>query len=121
VIRHIRRYAVLILSIAYVVVGVDRMVIPGGEYHTTAILFVGAALTTGALVPLGFAGQLITVLVGVATLGVATVLHDGSLAQVASDPGVAVAIAFLFSLVAARERERHRWALRRELVERRRA
>jgi C4-dicarboxylate-specific signal transduction histidine kinase len=103
------------------VVGLDRMVIPGGEYQTTAILFVGAALTTGALVPLGFAGQVITVLVGVATLGVATLLHDGSLTQVASDPGIAVAIAFLFSLVAARETERHRWALRRELAERRRA
>ena len=51
-IRHIRSYAVLILSIAYVVVGVDRMEIPGGEYQTTAILFVAAALTTGALVPL---------------------------------------------------------------------
>jgi signal transduction histidine kinase len=121
VLRHIRRYAVLILSIAYVWVGLDRMLIPGGAYGTTAILFVGAALTTGALLPLGLVGQLVTVLTGAATLGVAILLHDGSLAQATSDPGIAVAIGFLFSLVAARETERHRRALNHHLLERRRA
>src|SRR4029079_1491234 len=110
-IRDIRYYAILIFSIAYVVVGLDRMVTPGGEYSTTAILFVAAALTTGALVPLGLIGQLITVLVGGATLVTAMWLHDGSLARAASDPGIAVAIAFLFSLVAARETERYRLGL----------
>jgi len=120
-IRDIRYYAILIFSIAYVVVGLDRMVTPGGEYSTTAILFVAAALTTGALVPLGLIGQLITVLVGGATLVTAMWLHDGSLARAASDPGIAVAIAFLFSLVAARETERYRLDLGRQLLERRRA
>ncbi len=120
-IRRIRLYAVLILSIAYVWVGLDRMVTPGREYETTALLFVGAALTTGALVPLGLAGQAITILVAVATLGLATFLHDGSFAEVTSDPGIAVAIGFLFSLAAARETERHHRALSRQLLERRRA
>lgn len=119
--RHIWLYAVLLLSIAYIWVGLDRMVTPGGEYQTTAVLFVGAALTTGALVPLGLAGQAITLLVAVVTLGVATLRHDGNLVELGSDPGIAVAIGFLFSLAAARETERHHRALSRQLIERRRA
>src|SRR5262249_32014006 len=51
--------SILVISIAYLVTAADRIVTHGGEYHTTALLFVGAALTTGALMPWGVAAQVI--------------------------------------------------------------
>src|SRR5262249_13835939 len=113
--------SILIISIAYILTGADRIVSHGGEYHTTALLFVGAALTTGAIMPWGVVAQLITVVVGASVLVTAVLMRDGSLAAVSRDPEAAVWIAFLLSLVAANEVNRYRVGLRRELLERRRA
>src|SRR5262245_2365806 len=113
--------SILVISVAYVVTAADRIVTHGGEYHTTALLFVGAALTTGALMPWGVAAQVITVAVGAISLAVAVFLHDGTLAAVGRDPAAAVWIAFLLSVVAANEVSRYRVQLRRELLDRHRA
>src|SRR5262249_58345661 len=78
--------SILVVSIAYVVTAADRIVTHGGEYHTTALLFVGAAVTTGALMPWGVAAQVITVAVGAMSLAVAAFLHDGTLAAVCPHP-----------------------------------
>ena len=113
--------SILVVSIAYMLTAADRIVSHEGEYHTTALLFVGAALTTGAIMPWGVAAQLFTVVVGAVSLAVAVYLHDGTLAVVSRDPQAAVSIAFLLSVVAANEVNRYRVQLRRELLDRRRA
>lgn len=113
--------SVLVISIGYLLTGADRIVGHGGEYQTTTLLFVGAALTTGAIMPWGVLAQLITITVAASVLGSAILLHDGTLAAVNRDPATAVSIAFLLSLVAANEVTRYRVQLRRELLERRRA
>src|SRR5262245_17519284 len=113
--------AVFVVSVCYIVTAADRILLPDREYHTTALLFVGAAMTTSVIIPWGVLGQLITVAVGAVCMLVAIYARDGSLAAVASDPSAAVVIAFLLSLGAAREVERYRLGHRRELLERRRA
>ncbi len=113
--------SVLVISIGYLLTGADRILCHGGEYQTTTLLFVGAALTTGAIMPWGVVAQLITVAIAATTLTVAVLLHDGSLAAVNRDPATAVGIALMLSLVAANEVTRYRVQLRRELLERRRA
>ncbi|MCW5891175.1 MAG: hypothetical protein KIT14_11575 [bacterium] len=113
--------SILVVTVGYLLTGTDRVVSHGGDYQTTTLLFVGAALTTGAIVPWGVAAQAVTVSVAAAVLGTAVLLHDGTLASVSRDPAAAVVIAFLLSLAAANEVTRYRVQLRRELLERRRA
>ncbi len=113
--------AVFVVSVCYVVTAADRMLLPDHEYQTTALLFVGAAMTTSVIVPWGVTGQLMTVAVGVLCMLAAVLTRDGSLRAMASDPAAAVVISFLLSLGAAREVERYRLGHRRELLERRRA
>ncbi len=113
--------SVFVLAVCYVVAGADRILLPDREYQTTAVLFVGAALTTSVLVPWGVLGQLITVAVGAACLALAVLARDGHLGALATDPGAAVVVAFLLSLAFAREMNRHRHGHRRQLLERRRA
>jgi C4-dicarboxylate-specific signal transduction histidine kinase len=113
--------AILTISIAYLFTVTDRILNHGGEYQTTALLVVGAALTTGAIMPWGVIAQLATVTVAAALLGLAVLLHDGTLAAVGRDPSAAVGMAFLLSVVAANEVNRYRVQLRRELLDRRRA
>src|SRR4029450_13544084 len=105
--------AVFVVSVCYIVTAADRILQPGREYHTTALLFVGAAMTTSVIIPWGVLGQLITVAVGAVCMLVAIYARDGSLAAVASDPSAAVVIAFLLSLGAPREVERYRLRGRR--------
>jgi signal transduction histidine kinase len=121
VVRRTWGIAVFIVSVCYVVTGVDRILLPNREYHTTALLFVGAAVTTSVIIPWGVGGQLVTVAVGALCMLAAVLAHDGTLRAMASDPAAAVVIAFLFSLGAAREVELHRRGHRRELLERQRA
>jgi signal transduction histidine kinase len=113
--------AVFVVSACYVATGVDRILLPDREYQTTALLFVGAAMTTGAMMPWGPAGQLITVAVGAVLMVAAVLARDGTASALASDPAAAVAVAFILSAAAAREVSRYRMAHRRELLERRRA
>ena len=113
--------AILTISIAYLFTVADRILNHGGEYQTTALLVVGAALTTGAIMPWGVIAQLVTVTVAATLLGLAVLLHDGTLAAVGRDPSAAVGMAFLLSVVAANEVNRYRVELRRELLDRRRA
>jgi C4-dicarboxylate-specific signal transduction histidine kinase len=113
--------AIIVVSACYVATGVDRILLPDREYQTTALLFVGAAMTTGAIMPWGAIGQLITVAVGAALMVAALLVRDGTVRALASDPAVAVMIAFALSVGVAREVARYRMAHRRELLERRRA
>jgi C4-dicarboxylate-specific signal transduction histidine kinase len=113
--------SIVVISIGYVLTGADRIVSHEGEYQTTTLLFVGAALTTGAIMPWGIVAQALTVSVAAIVLVVAVVLHDGTLASVSRDPATAVMIAFALSLAAANEVTRYRAQLRRELLDRRRA
>lgn len=113
--------AVAIVAFAYLHVAAAGVASPTGEYVTTAILFVGAALLTATVLPWGVAPQCATVALGAAALAVVILWKDGSLAVVATDPGAVVVMGFGLSLVIAREFERHRAAHRRELQERRRA
>jgi C4-dicarboxylate-specific signal transduction histidine kinase len=119
--RRAWRLSILIVSIGYLLTGADRILAHGGDYQTTTLLFVGAALTTGAIMPWGVAAQVITVSVAASILGLAVWLHDGSLFALPRDPATAVGIAFLLSLAAANEVKRYRVQLRRELLERKRA
>src|SRR4029453_7920773 len=121
VVRRTWGIAVFIVSVCYVVTGVDRILLPNREYHTTARLLWGAAVTTSVIIPWGVGGQLVTVAVGALCMLAAVLAHDGTLRAMASDPAAAVAVAFLFPLGAAREVELHRRGHRRELLERQRA
>src|SRR4029453_17781178 len=89
--------AVFVVSVCYIVTATDRILLPDREYHTTALLFVGAAMTTSAVLPGGLLGQRLRVAVGAACMLVAIYARDGSLGAVASDPSAAVVIAFLLS------------------------
>jgi len=120
-VRRARLVAIVVVSVCYVFTATDRILSHGGEYQTTTVLFVGAALTTATLVPWGVLAQLSTVAVGAILLIVAVILHDGSLGSVSRDPAAAVTIAFLLSLIASSEVNSYRLGLRSELLERRRA
>jgi C4-dicarboxylate-specific signal transduction histidine kinase len=121
VVRRARAMAILVVSVCYVLTATDRIISHGGEYQTTTVLFVGAALTTAAIVPWGVMAQLATVAVGAISLVVAVFLHDGTLGAVGRDPAAAVVVAFLLSLLASSEVNQYRLGLRSELLERRRA
>lgn len=112
---------ITIVTGAYLIVAAAGLTSPTGEYITTAILFVGAALLTGTVLPWGPRPQTFTVLIGVIALAAAILWKDGSLAVLTSDPAAVVMMGFVLSVVIAREMERYRLAHRRELEERRRA
>ena len=113
--------AIAIISFAYFITALAGVVSPTHEYTTTAMLFVGAALVTATVMPWGLGPHSVTVLAGVLALAVAVIWKDGGVDVLATDPGAAVAMAFLLSLVTAREFDRYRVAHRRELLERQRA
>jgi PAS domain S-box-containing protein len=94
---------------------------PTGEYVTTAMLFVGAALLTATVLPWGLGPQCGTVAIGAIALIAAILRKDGSLAVLATDPAAVVLMGFVLSAVIAREFEQYRAAHRHELEERRRA
>lgn len=110
-----------IIAFAYLLTALAGIVSPTHEYWTTAVLFVGAAMTTATVLPWGVASQTATVLVGALGLAAAVLWKDGSLDALATDPGAAVVMAFLLSVVTALEFHRYRQAHRRELQERERA
>lgn len=112
---------IAIVAFAYLFVAAAGVASPTGEYVTTAILFVGAALLTATVLPWGWRPQCFTVAVGSAVLAAAILWKDGSLGALATDPAAVVMMGFVLSVVIAREFDRHRLALRRELEERRRA
>jgi PAS domain S-box-containing protein len=113
--------AIGIISFAYLITASAGIVSPTHEYATTAMLFVGAGLVTATVMPWGLGPQSVTVLAGVSALAVGVIWKDGNLDVLATDPGAAMVMAFLLSLVTAREFDRYRVAHRRELLERRRA
>jgi C4-dicarboxylate-specific signal transduction histidine kinase len=98
-----------------------RALTVSGEYATTSILFVGAALITATIIPWGIWVQAFTVAVGTASLAAAIWYKDHSLGILASDAAVAVMVGFALSLIAAREITNYRLAHRRELIDRKRA
>src|SRR5262249_58441691 len=57
VVRRTWGMAVFVVSVCYVVTAVDRMLRPAPEYPTTALLFLGAPLTTSGILPWGATGQ----------------------------------------------------------------
>lgn len=121
-VRRMYPLSVLIVSIAYSLTALSAILSPTDEARATAVLFAGAALFTGALVPWGLWAQLTSVAVAATALGLTALLSGSGPWQVLSpNPGAAVAIAFVVSLVAAREVGRFRVAHRRELLDRRRA
>jgi len=120
-IRHAWSLAIGIVATAYVLTALAGVVSPTHEYVTTAMLFVGAALVTATVLPWGLGPQSATVAIGVVTLMAAVWWKDGSWQVVASDPGVAVVMAFALSLVTAREFHRYRVAHWREAQQRARA
>src|SRR5262245_59645178 len=73
-----RPLTIAIVSFAYLFVAAAGMASPTGEYVTTAILFVGAALLTAAVLPWGLWPQCLTVLVGVIALSVVILRKDGN-------------------------------------------
>ena len=120
-VRHALFCAITTVCVTYALSALARALTVSGEYVTTAILFVGAAITTAAVMPWGMWAQALTVGVGTASLAAAVYHKDGSLAVLGSDTAVAAMIGFALSLVAAREITNYRMAHRRELLERRRA
>jgi PAS domain S-box-containing protein len=112
---------IAIVALAYLFVGAAGVASPTGEYVTTAMLFVGAALVTATVLPWGVWPQCVTVAVGAVVLAAAVLWKDGTLAALTTDPAVVIVMGFVLSGVIAREFERYRSAHRRELEERRRA
>ena len=102
-----------IVDFAYLLVAAAGMASPTGEYITTAILFVGAALLTSAVLPWGLAPQCATVAVGALSLTAVIAWKDGTLAVLKSDPASVVMMGFVLSAVIAREFARHRVARER--------
>ncbi|HUI25931.1 MAG TPA: sensor histidine kinase [Candidatus Kryptonia bacterium] len=120
-VQHALPVSLWVIGAAYALTALSGMVSPSREYETTAVLFVGGALTTATLLPWGLWPQTLTVLWGAALLCCAVVWSDGELYGLIEDPGAAVAIALGISLVTAREMQRYRVASLRELAARRRA
>lgn len=110
-----------IVAFAYLFVAVAGTASPTGEYLTTAILFVGAALLTGTLLPWGLGPQAATVAVGALALAAVIRWTDGSFAALTTDPAAVVMMGLVLSVVIAREVARYRSAHQRELADRRRA
>src|SRR5262249_52397893 len=119
--RYARPLAVGIIALAYVLTALSGIVSPSREYATTALLFVGASLTTAAIGPWGLWLRLATGGVGALWLAAAVVWGGGTLRMAVPDPGAAVVIAFALSAVTAAEVNRYRLAHRLELHRRRRA
>ena len=120
-VRHAWLVTITVVSMAYAMTALGRALTPPGEYATTAILFVGAALTTATIIPWGIWAQAFTVAVGTASLATAIWHKDVSLGILASDAAVAAMVGFALSLIAAREITNYRLAHRRELIDRKRA
>jgi C4-dicarboxylate-specific signal transduction histidine kinase len=121
VVRRMYPMSVFIIGAAYVLPAISAILSPTDESRATAVLFAGATLFTGAILPWGVWAQLTSVAIAAAALA-ATVWLSNSAAQVLSpNPGIAVVIAFVVSVIAAREVGRYRIAHRRELIDRRRA
>ena len=120
-VRHAWFVTITIVCIAYVVTALARALTVSGEYVTTAILFVGAALITATIIPWGIWIQAFTSAVGIVSLLAAIWYRDGNLGVLASDMSVAAMVGFGLSLIAAREITNYRLAHRRELLDRRRA
>jgi PAS domain S-box-containing protein len=109
-----------IVTFSYLFVAAAGLASPTGEYVTTAILFVGAALLTATVLPWGLGPQCVTVAVGALALTAAIRWTDGTLAALTTDPAAVVIMGFVLSAVIAREFERHRSAHRRAELEVRR-
>ena len=109
------------VAFAYLFVAAAGTASPSGEYLTTAILFVGAALLTATLLPWGLGPQAATVTIGALALAGVIRWTDGSFAALTTDPAAVVMMGFVLSAVIAREVERYRSAHQRELTDRRRA
>jgi signal transduction histidine kinase len=120
-VRHARGVAIAVVTVAYLQVALSGAVSPSHEYETTAVLFVGAALTTAVLLPWGLWPQMATVLVGMASLGAVALHAEGNFHALPADPSAAVLLGFALSVVGAHEVQRYRLALMRELAARRRA
>jgi PAS domain S-box-containing protein len=120
-VRHARPLAVATIAVAYALTALAGIASPTAEYGTTAILFVGAALTTATVVPWGVAGQVGTVVIGAASLCAAVMWKDRGLHALASDPAAAVAMGFGLSVATAATLARYRAAHRRERIGRIRA
>ena len=113
--------AITAVSVAYVLTTIGRATTVSGEYVTTSILFVGAALVTGTIIPWGLWAQAFTVGIAATSLLAAVWYRDRSFAIAAPDAAVAVVVGLSLSLVAAREITNYRLAHRRELIDRKRA
>jgi signal transduction histidine kinase len=120
-VRRARLLTAGIVALAYGLTALSGMSAPSREYATTAVLFVGAALTTATIMPWGLWPQIVTTAVGALCLIAAVCWSDGNLQQLASDPGAAVVICFAISGATAYEVDRYRLAHRRELHVRLRA
>ena len=119
--RHALPLSLATIFVAYALTALSGMASPSREYDTTAVLFVGGALTTATLLPWGLWPQIVTVAWGGAWLCAAVAWSEGDLYSVVQDPDAAVIIALGISLVTAREVQRYRVASVRELGARRRA
>ncbi|MDX2170818.1 MAG: ATP-binding protein [Deltaproteobacteria bacterium] len=120
-VRRIYPLSVVIIGAAYVLPAISAIVTPTDESRATAVLFAGATLFTGTLLPWGLWAQLASVAIAASALGATVLLSHGAAHVLSPNPGIAVAIAFVVSLIAAREVGRYRIAHRRELIDRRRA
>jgi PAS domain S-box-containing protein len=112
---------VAIVAFCYLYVAAAGLASPTGEYITTAILFVGAALLTATVLPWGLWPQCVTVAVGAVALTAVILWTDGTLAIATTDPAAVVGMGLVLSAVIAREFDRYRTAHRTELEERRNA
>jgi len=120
-VRYAWSLSVAIVIIAYVIVGYSGMVSASRDYAATAVLFVGAALTTATIVPWGMRLQLAAVGVGLAVLTAAVMRVHGDIHIAASGLGMATLTGFFLSVVMAREVQRYRLAHRSEWRSRRRS
>jgi signal transduction histidine kinase len=125
-VRHALAVSLVVVGTAYLLTAISGMVSPSREYATTAVLFVGAALTTATLLPWGLGPQSATVLGAVALLAVAVLRGGGDVRVFSDDPAVgdpiiAVFIGLVLSLITAYEMQRHRLISMRELAARQRA
>jgi PAS domain S-box-containing protein len=108
---------IAIVAFAYLLVAAAGVASPTGEYVTTAMLFVGAALVTATVLPWGPGPQCVTVAVGAVALIGVILWTDGTLAALTTDPAAVGMMGFALSVIIAREFERHRSAQRRAELE----
>lgn len=110
--RHALGYSILVIGVGYSLTVLSGMLSPSREYATSALVIVAASFMVATVFPWGAGPQAVSVLIAVVTLLAGVLVADGNLGILWDDPGAAVVLALMASIVLAREARLTRRQLR---------